>query len=176
MEATLDIAAVNELLKLAHTTTEDAKKAASSPIMTRCKAKLKQTLPEVAEKFNQLTFSAFSKLGKKSFDVQGSEDPEQTEKTAVPLIINWIVSLLKDIISKLNDQGDLIGSLISKLGELVDPKEALEAEFKKKHEDLEADFLEKSDSFEKIVRDKQDTMEKEFKLKHENMDKKCDEA
>ena len=176
MEPNLDIKAVNDLIRLAETTTEDSKKKASapdsSPIMTRYKSKLLKALPEVAGNINKMTFSAFSKLQGKTTVIAEETDTTKT----VPQIINWIVSLLKDVIRKLNDQGVLITSLIDKLSEFVDPKEALEEEFKKKHEELEADFQEKSDTFEKVVREKQDASEKEFKQKHEELELKCDEA
>ena len=169
MKDNLNIEAVNDLIKLAEKTTEEAK-TSSSPILTRAKSLLKKKLPQVAENVNKMSFSAINLMTKKP-----SVDEKDDTKT-IPIVINWIVSLLKDVISKLNDQGDLITNLIDKLSEFVDPKETLEEEFKKKHEELETDFQQKSDTFEKIIREKHDALETELKAKQEVLERNCDEA
>ena len=49
----------------------------------------------------------------------------------VSLSINWIVTLLKDLLNKVNGQSELITSLVKKLATLV-PRDDLEAELEKK--------------------------------------------
>ena len=81
------------------------------------------------------------------------------------------LSLVKDVISKLNDQGDLITNLIDKISELVDPKDALDLK-----NNLEAEMKERSDAFKKELDDKNDAFEKQMQLKVEELEKSCDEA
>ena len=170
MESNLDIVAVNDLIKLAQKSTEEAKDnpLLSSPIMTRARSIMKNVIPE---NFNKVKSTAITMLqGKKSLDI------DETDPKKVDITINWIVSLLKDLLDKVNGQTELLASLMNKIVDLVEPKENLEEEFRKKHEKLEADFQLKSDAFEKVVREKQDDLEKEFNIKHEEVEMKCDEA
>ena len=172
MENQIDFELVNNLLNLAKETTEKAKKP-SSPMLTRAKSFLKNQISEhVAEYASKLKFAALDLLGKKSGNMKESD----TETSQIPLIINCIVSLLKDVISKINDQGELVTNLIDKISQLVDPSETLEAEFNKKHEQLEAEMKEKSDSFEKEMREKKDALEKQMEVKCQKLEINCDEA
>ena len=118
------------------------------------------------------TLQALSIILTKDF-VQGKKslDNDETDQKKVDITINWIVSLLKDLLDKVNGQTELLASLMNKIVDLVEPKENLEEEFRKKHEKLEADFQFKSDAFEKVVREKQDDLEKEFHIKHEDVEK-----
>ena len=108
--------------------------------------------------------------GKKSLNV-GESDPKK-----VDISINWIVSLIKDLLEKVNGQTELLVSLMNKIVDLVERKETLEAEFRKKHEKLEADFQLKSDAFKKDAREKQDALKKECNVKHEEVEMNCYEA
>ena len=159
MDSNLDIVAVNDLIKLAQTSTEEAKETEiPSPVMTRYRSIVKNAIPE---NFKKVKSTAINMLqGKKSASVDES-DPTKT----INISINWVVSLLKDLMEKVNGQTELLTNVMNKIVELVDRKETLETEFRKKHEELEADFLNKSD--EKAVREKQDALEKEFNEKHE---------
>ena len=170
MDSNLDIVAVNDLIKLAQTSTEEAKETEiPSPVMTRYRSIVKNAIPE---NFKKVKSTAINMLqGKKSASVDES-DPTKT----INISINWVVSLLKDLMEKVNGQTELLTNVMNKIVELVDRKETLETEFRKKHEELEADFLNKSDAFEKVVREKQDALEKEFNEKHEVVEMKCDEA
>ena len=78
-------------------------------MMTRARTLMKITLPD---NFQKVKSSAITLLkGKQLSQKIEEDDPNKI----VTLSINWIVSLLKDLFKKVNNQSDLIADLMSKI-------------------------------------------------------------
>ena len=92
MENTLDIKALNDLIKLAQASTQEAlekeKDNSFSPILTRAKSMMKNAIPD---NFNKVKFTAL--LPGKKQHVIGTEETDLNSKFS--LSINWIISLLR---------------------------------------------------------------------------------
>ena len=159
----MDIKAVNDLIKLAEASTHEAleeeKDSGLSPIITRAKSMMLNAMPD---NFTKVKFTMLQG-NKESVSIEGTDFRKN-----VSISINWIVTLLKDLVKKVNGQTDLITSLVKKLATLV-PRDDLEAELEKKPKQLEADF-------QKAVDENRDALEEKFKLKHESLEVECDEA
>ena len=135
MDTSLDIKAVNDLIKLAEASTDEAlesEKDGVSPMLTRAKSMMKNVIPE---NITKVKFNALLTPGKRQ--QINKDEPDFNKK--VSLSINWIVTLLKDLLNKVNGQSELITSLVKKLSTLV-PRDDLEAELEKKKEQLETDY------------------------------------
>jgi hypothetical protein len=137
------------------------------------------------------------------------EDVEHEQKLAnktVENIISWLAQMFKDVISRINDQGEILAFLVEKVGLIMDRKdtnledllktklEELEHTSQQKQAELENEISRKEESFnlkqdeldnalqqkqtdlEHDMKKKTDDMEKAFNDKHEDLEKKCDEA
>ena len=170
MQSSLNIKAVNDLINMAQKTTAEANED-PSPVLTRARSVLK--LGKVAEHASKLKFAVFASLqGKDSVNVDESE----TEAKTIPVVLNWIVSFLKDVVSKVNGQSDLIIDLIDKISGLSESRDTLEAELEKKQKELEAEIKEKSDALEKDMEEKKVAFQMEMEKKCENLEIKYDEV
>ena len=133
MDSNLDIKALNDLIKLAESSTEEAlekeKESSFSPIITRAKSMVKNAIPD---NLNKVKFTAM---------LQGKKQQISTEETdfnkKISLSINWMVTLIKDLLKKVNGQSELITALMNKFVS----KDELNAELEKKVEKLEDDLL-----------------------------------
>ena len=126
MDSNLDIKALNDLIKLAESSTEEAlekeKESSFSPIITRAKSMVKNAIPD---NLNKVKFTAM---------LQGKKQQISTEETdfnkKISLSINWMVTLIKDLLKKVNGQSELITALMNKFVS----KDELNAELEKKVE------------------------------------------
>ena len=173
MESNLNIDQVNELIEEIRVSTEDALKKESdislSPMMTRARKLVKNAIPE---NFNKVKSSAITMLkGKKLSPKIDEEDPGKR----VNITINWIVSILKDLFRKVNNQGELISELMSRLLDLADPKEAINKDCNDKIESLGKSLDDKIVVVEKALVESHETLETDMKIKTEEIEHKCDE-
>ena len=167
MEAALNIDNVNALIEEIQASTEEAieNESSFSPMMTRAKRLVKNAIPD---NFNKVKSSAITMLkGKKLSPKIDEEDPSKR----VTITINWIISILKDLFRKVNNQGELIAEMMSKLLDLAEPKEG--------NEDCDL----KLQTLEKQLNDKAEVVEKALVESHEaleakihNLELQCDET
>ena len=167
MEAALNIDNVNALIEEIQASTEEAieNESSFSPMMTRAKRLVKNAIPD---NFNKVKSSAITMLkGKKLSPKIDEEDPSKK----VTITINWIISILKDLFRKVNNQGELIAEMMSKLLDLAEPKEG--------NEDCDL----KLQTLEKQLNDKAEVVEKTLVESHEaleakihNLELQCDET
>ena len=129
MENTLDIKALNDLIKLAEEALEKEKDNNFSPVIIRAKSMIKSAIPE---NFHKVKFTALLQGLKKHVLI--TEETDLNSKFSVS--INWIISLLKNLHNKVNSQSELITDLMRKSVS----KDDLKTELEKKHEQIEADL------------------------------------
>ena len=63
-----------------------------------------------------------AKLNFKYFEKKQTDTDEPLKvdsKVTVSTVVNWLLDLFKDVIDKINDQGELIGAIAKKLGDLT---------------------------------------------------------
>ena len=87
------------------------------------------------------------------------EDPYKI----LSITINWIVSLLKDLFTKVNNHSELIADLMTKIMDLMEPKILNENECAKKHDELEKDISAKIVDTEKALVECHETLQAEIK-------------
>ena len=158
---------------------------ASPSLATRLSKKAQEALLEalgdatkaakVAAQKAKLNFSYF---GQKEND----EDLNIDAKTPVRTVVHWLVVGFKDVMEKVNDQGEVIAAIVKKLGDVLDGEMSKE-ELRQKHDELVQKYedLEKriDDRVEKVetsddLKEKQADLEKKTRDIEEVFDKKCD--
>ena len=174
METALNIDKVNELIEEIQASTEEAivneNDSTFSPMMTRAKRLVKNAIPD---NFNKVKSSAITMLkGKKLSPKIDEEDPSKK----VTITINWIISILKDLFRKVNNQGELIAEMMSKLLDLSEPKETTNEICDLKIQTLEKQFNEKSEVVEKALVESHEALEAQFRAKTYELELHCDET
>ena len=174
MDSNLNIDEVNNLIELVQSSTEEAfekeKSSSFSPMVTRARSLLKNTLPD---HFNKVKSTAITMMKNKKMTPKIEEDDTNNR---VAISINWIVSILKDLFKKVNNQSELIADLMNKILDLVEPKENIEKECLNKHENLEKEMQAKTECIEKALVESHEALKIEFKSKTEDLELKLDEA
>lgn len=129
METKLDLDNFKDLMKLATDLTEKSKNAA--PVFANVPTKLRN--------FASKTLSALDVKAKVSIDnlrdminTRNSnpwklDDKEENLDKNIPNVINWIITMLKNVLEKLNEQGEIIrvhtDALADPKAAIIDPKE-----------------------------------------------------
>ena len=134
---------------------------------------MKSTIPD---NFQKVKSSAITLLKGKQLSPKIEEDDPNKRVT---LTINWIVSLLKDLFKKVNNQSELIADLMNKILDLMEPKETIEKECNKKCEELEKDVSEKTVILEKALVESHEALQAEIErveIKNEQLELKYDEV
>ena len=99
---------------------------------------------------------------------------------------NWLVELFRDIIDKINDQGEILAFIVTKLGEILD-NHASKDLLKEKHDALEKDLIKRCEEMEQkcenlrneaAVQPDMAATKEELQQKHDDLEKnfaqKCD--
>ena len=202
MDNTVDTGSFLDLLKQAKKSTDEA--FASSPLVTRASKKVQDALKDtLAKTTNAVDIVAQKvKLNFKvlqDYDIDTSDlDTKTPPNEAIHVIVNWIVALFKDIIVKVNDQGEILAFTVAKLSEVLD-RDANKDDLKQKHDDLEKHLTQRCDKIEKKCDDlanvdfsaaiqpdltatkeelqkKHDDLEQQFAVKHAALEKNYDEV
>ena len=168
---------------------ESSEESLASPsLATRVSKKAQEALLEalgdaakaakVAAQKAKLNFSYF---GQK----QNDEELTINGKTSVSTVVNWLVVGFKDVLEKINDQGEIIAAVVKKLGDVLD-NEVSKEELGQKHnelvqkcEDLERRLGERVERDEHSTTDdlkqKQIDLEKKTTDMEKVFNKKCDD-
>ena len=116
---------------------------------------------------------------------EDGEDLKVDGKISVATVVNWLVVGFKDVLEKINDQGEGIAAIVKKLGDVLDseiPKEELRQkhdELVQKCEDLEKRLNERGERDDHDdtdeLKQKQADLEQKTKDLEEVFDKKCED-
>ena len=175
----LNIKSFDELLELAKKSSDEALDGSS--LLTRASKKINDALhvtlagagnaaDVVAQKI-KLNFKAFQKYDYK----------QKFDDKSVLAIINWLVELFKDVIKRINDQGEILAFLVAKVSEIVEHKDTnVEELLREKQTELESALEEilkhQQATLENEMKEKTEDLQKEIKNKCDTLEKKCDEA
>ena len=121
METIIDKAAFSTLLSKAKDSTEEA--IARGPLVRRASKKVEEALKDtLAKTANAAGVVAQKvKINFKVFqDHDSSKLDQETPDKALHSAFNWLVELFRDIIDKINDQGEILAFIVTKLGEILD--------------------------------------------------------
>ena len=173
----------DKLLDTAKKSTVDA--LASSPLATRASKKLQDALKEALANTSQAVEIVNQKVKLKFNIFQDHDIDEKTKMDKDPekaknLAVNWMLDLFRDIIDKINDQGEILAFIVTKLGEILD-KDVSTDGTNKKHDDFEKVVTKRCDDMEhKIaaldvanVNTKEELEKKNVELEQQ-IAKKCD--
>ena len=197
MTSKVSTASFQQLYNAAKQSTEES--IASSSIGNKASKRVQEALLEtlgdaakaakVAAQKAKLNFKYFEK---KQADNEG--DLNIDNKTTVTTVVNWLLDMFKDVIDKINDQGELIGAIAKKLGDFKDSEasnENLRQEHDalvKKFDDLKKQLDERGEHGDNLnsnveLKQKQVDLEKKtsdmkevFEQKYDDLDKKYDEV
>ena len=147
----VDANSLKELLTLAQDSTKEAD--AGSNIVTRGGKKIKEALQaalahssrakEVVAQKIKLKFRAFEDV-----DFKLKKDDPSVEN-----VINWIVELFKDVITRINDQGEILAFLVGKVSELLDKKDTVVDEnFEERIAEIKLAFQQKQAELEEKIK------------------------
>ena len=200
MQNNLNIALFENLLKSAKKSTDEA--IASSPLVTRASKKVQDALHEAlaksanaAEIVGQKVKLRFSVFQSHDIDSKAKLENESPDK-ALSIAVNWLLEFFRDIIDKINYQGEILAFTVTKLGEVLE-RDVSKEEMEQKLDDLEKHFMKRCEDVEKKfdelgiieravqpdntatkeeLEHKNDELEKKFALKYDALEKKCDEV
>ena len=92
----------------------------SSSILTRSKRAgeaLNETLGDAANAAKVAAQKA--KLSFRHFE-QSEEPPKIEANMTVHTVVNWLVGAFNDMLEKINEQGEILGAIVKKLGDVLD--------------------------------------------------------
>ena len=128
---------VNDLIQIAKKSSEEA--IASSSLVTRASKKVQDALQDTLGKTSHAAEVVAQKV-KLNFKVFERQDiktkVDEKDGKTLPTTVNWLVELFKDIIDKINDQGEILAFIVTKVGELLD-NDSNKEEMKQKQNDVE---------------------------------------
>ena len=112
---------------------------ASTSLLSKASKKLQEALQESLGDAAKAAKVAAQKvkLSFKYFEQERSEEADdiKAECKTVSSTVNWLLSTFKDMIDKINDQGELMAAIVKRLKDVTD-SEASNEELKQKHDDL----------------------------------------
>ena len=147
---------------------------ASPSLANRVSKKAQEALLEALGDATKAAKVAAQKA-KLSFTYFGQKEDEEDlhidGKTPLRTVVHWLVVGFKDVMEKINDQGEVIGAIVKKLGDVLDGEISKE-ELRQKHDEL----VQKCEDLEKRIeergeRDENDTTD-ELKQKQADLEKK----
>ena len=170
---------------------------ASTSLLSKASKKLQEALQESlgdAAKAAKVAAQK-AKLSFKYFEQERSEEADdiKAECKTVSSTVNWLLSTFKDMIDKINDQGELMAAIVKRLKDVTD-SEASNEELKQKHDDLVQKCIDLEKRLDALdaradetgqnelkqkqldLENKTKDMETVFDKKCVDLDKKCDEV
>ena len=109
-----------------------------------------------------------------NFRAVKNKDHKVSDNPTVASAVNWLADAFKDVIDKINDQGEILSFVLTQLGKMMET-DTFKEEQKKKHDDLEKkcdDLVKKCDDLEKKCDAITVASDEELKQKHVDLEKK----
>ena len=176
---------VEDLLNMAKKSTEEA--IMESSVMTRASQKVLDSLKDSLTQAGKTKDAVAQKIKLKFKTLETVDVKDIIKDKTVETTLNWVVSLFQDVITRINDQGEILAFLVEKVSHVLDKKDANVEEILKqkqaeletalqKQNDLETALNQKHSELENEMRTKTDNLEKELLAKCNDLEIKCDEA
>ena len=145
----------------------------SSPLASDASEKIQDVLRESLGKAANAAEVLAQKV-KINFRAVKNKDHKVSDNPTVASAVNWLADAFKDVIDKINDQGEILSFVLTQLGKMMET-DTFKEEQKKKHDDLEKkcdELVKKCDDLEKKCDAITVASDEELKQKHVDLEKK----
>jgi hypothetical protein len=161
----VDAESVQELFEIAKKSSEDAKEG--STIMTRGK-RLHEAFRDTLAKANKSVEAVSLRINLKFKALEDLELTKKLNDKSPENVINWLVHFFKDVIERINDQGEILAFLVEKVSMILDNKDTQAEEvLQQRQAHLEEALQLKQNELQELIRIKSDEVKEELHQRYE---------
>ena len=161
----VDTESVQELFEIAKKGSEDAKEG--STIMTRGK-RLQEAFRDTLAKANKSVEAVSLRINLKFKALEDLELTKKLNDKSPENVINWLVHFFKDVIERINDQGEILAFLVEKVSTILDNKDTQAEELlEQRQAHLEEALQLKQNELQELIRIKSDEVKEELHQRYE---------